>query len=791
MWTMLSRESIRQALERLNILLAAAVERVEQRLGVKFGQAPFLGLAVEPADALRGMENPAPGRPHPELTEWPRLIADDALFATLKQVIRQLDATDFGLLLLALAPEFNTGYEKVFGFLQDDVTRRRASVELATLLFDPNRDSCVIPRLNGSAPLLANRLIDLAEPSDGQTGLTAKVLRLDEQFLRWAFGINTLDRRLAAVAELTPSKWELKELPVSDRIRSSLERIGRLRPMRLYLHGPDSRVNLRAAEGLARLLDRRLLLADAVRVASWDGSSGEIARLLLREANWFTHLLVLIKLDALHAPEQKRGWEQLSAALGRQSTSHLVMIGTRPTLPPTLDPLAVISLEIPLGDTDERFEHWTDVLRPLPTRVSAMDIQLLADRYSLTRTQIELAATEASARARLRAAQAESMEEHEVEFEDLAIAARAQGGHDLETLTNKIVPRVRLADVVLPADVHDQLTEIASRVLNRTWVHRDWGFVRRQSHGLGVNALFAGPPGTGKTMAAEALAHALGKDLYKIDLTSVVSKYIGETEQKLEQVFKAGEATQAVLFFDEADSLLGKRSEVKDAHDRYANLEVSYLLQRMERYDGLIILATNLLGNLDEAFLRRMAAIVHFPQPTANDRLTLWTKAWPTDERGRVTVPLASEPGYAIDFKSLAERFELTGGNIRNAVIAAAFVAADRHWFRFVTMWDVLRGVRREFQKLGRVMTDGELGLDKVSVPPPRPPASGRPARPRTTATERKQELGENPSDDLREAGSQQRTPDPKVAPPAPAPGRQSGGAEVAEGSPQGYRGTG
>jgi len=787
---MLSREAIRQALERLNTLLAPAVERVEHGLGVKFGNAPFLGLFVESADALRGMQNPATGGSQPELIEWPRLVADDVLLKTLKQVIGQLDTTDFGLLLLALAPEFNTGYEKVFGFLQDDVTRRRASVELATSLFDPNGGSCVIPRLNGSAPLLANRLIELAEPSDGRTGLTAKVLRLDEQFMRWAFGINALDRRLAGVAELTQPRCDLKDIPVSDHLRWSLERIGRLSPVRLYLHGPDSRINQRAAEGLARLLDRRLLLADAGRVVSGDGSPVEIAHLLLREANWFTHLLVLTNLDALHASERKRGWEQLSSALGKQATSHLVMIGGRPALPPTLDPLALISLEIPLGDTDERFEHWADVLKPLPARVSAEDIQLLADRYSLTRTQIELASAEAVARAKLRAAQTEPMEEHEVQFEDLAIAARAQGGHDLETLTNKITPRVRLDDVVLPEDMHAHLNEIASRVLNRNWVHRDWGFARRQSHGLGVNALFAGPPGTGKTMAAEALAHALGKDLYKIDLTSVVSKYIGETEQKLEQVFKAGEATQAVLFFDEADSLLGKRSEVKDAHDRYANLEVSYLLQRMERYDGLIILATNLLGNLDDAFLRRMAAIVHFPQPSAGDRLTLWRKAWPTDEKGRLTVPLASDPGYAIDFDFLAERFELTGGNISNAVITAAFAAADRHWFRFVTMWDVLRGVRREFQKLGRVMTDRELGLDQVSVPPARPPVNGWAAGPRTDAPERRQGLGKELSHEILEAGSEQRAADSGIAAPAPASSRQSGSTEIAASVPPGNRDT-
>lgn len=243
-----------------------------------------------------------------------------------------------------------------------------------------------------------------------------------------------------------------------------------------------------------------------------------------------------------------------------------------------------------------------------------------------------------------------------------------------------------------------------------------------------MNALFTGPSGTGKTMAAEALARFIGKDLYRIDLTSVVSKYIGETEQKLEQVFRSAEATQAVLFIDEADSLLGKRSKVKDAHDRYANLEVSYLLQRMERYDGLILLATNLAGNLDDAFLRRMAAVVHFQRPSVEERRRPWRKAWPTNQYGRVTVSVDPRPGFALDSDFLAERFALTGGNIRNAVLAAAFSVAARKHHPFVTMHDVLLGVRREFQKLGQTMTARELGLDLFEVPPPAPSGATRPA---------------------------------------------------------------
>lgn len=781
---MLSRHTIQEALGRLNTLLAPAVERVEESLGVKFGDAPFLGLAVESADATRGMSVQDRVEPSAELLAWPGVIANDSLFQTLKQYFRVQDATDFGLLLLALAPEFNSGYEKVFGFLQDDVTRRRASVELAVSLFGPGGNSGVVSRLSNSAPLVANRLIDLADPLDGRTGLNARVIRLDEQFARWIFGATTLDRRLAAVAEVNQPKTDIKALPVSRELAGTLDRLARLNPLRLYLHGPDNRVSMLVADALAKLTDRRLLVVDAGRVATADGLSSDTARLLIREANWFSHLLVLIGLDALHTPDRQSAWDRLASVLSKHSVSHLVLLGSRPTMPPTSHALAPISLEIPMPDPDERFDCWLEALKPVAPKLSDQDLQLLADRYTLTRTQIELAAADAEARAKLRTAQAALPTQAEVTFDDVSIAARSQGAHELETLTNKITPRVSLDDVVLPADVRAQLDEVASRVLNRDWVLRDWGFARRQSYGLGVNALFAGPRGTGKTMAAEALAHKLGKDLYKIDLTSVVSKYIGETEQKLEQVFRAGEATQAVLCIDEADSLLGKRSEVKDAHDRYANLEVSYLLQRMERYDGLIVLATNLLRNLDDAFLRRMAAIVHFPLPTSTDRRSLWKKAWPTDEHGRPTVPLTTASGLAVDYDFLAERFELTGGNIKNAVLAAAFAAADRPWFRFVTMWDVLQGVRREYQKLGQLMTNRELGLDQVPAPPGRPPSNGKSSRAMVVQPEPAHERTPEVAGAGKDPEGQPRAIFAGALAPSPATSRQSSGAEVAAGGP-------
>jgi SpoVK/Ycf46/Vps4 family AAA+-type ATPase len=210
--------------------------------------------------------------------------------------------------------------------------------------------------------------------------------------------------------------------------------------------------------------------------------------------------------------------------------------------------------------------------------------------------------------------------------------------------------------------------------------------------------LFAGPSGTGKTMAAEIIAGELGLELYKIDLSTVVSKYIGETEKNLSRIFTEAETSNAILFFDEADALFGKRSEVKDSHDRYANIEIGYLLQRMEEYEGVVILATNFRKNMDEAFVRRLHFTVEFPFPNAADRRRIWEGIWPADTPRDSTL--------ALDF--MAHRFELTGGSIRNIALAAAFLAADDG--NVVTMKHLIHGTQREYQKMGKVVAENEFG---------------------------------------------------------------------------------
>jgi SpoVK/Ycf46/Vps4 family AAA+-type ATPase len=282
------------------------------------------------------------------------------------------------------------------------------------------------------------------------------------------------------------------------------------------------------------------------------------------------------------------------------------------------------------------------------------------------------------------------------EVEDLFAAARAQSGDALAALAHKLEPGYGWADLVLPSDSLAQLHEICQHVTHRQRVLGEWGFDRKLSLGKGVNALFVGPSGTGKTMAAEIIANELRLDLYRIDLAGVVSKYIGETEKNLDRVFSAAENANAILFFDEADALFGKRSEVRDSHDRYANLEISYLLQKMEEHEGIAILATNLRQNVDDAFMRRVAFTVHFPFPDLDSRRQIWQRVWPPE------TPLADE----VDLDFMARQFKLSGGNIKNIALASAFLAAADG--ERVTMAHLRHATRREHQKMGKTLLENE-----------------------------------------------------------------------------------
>jgi SpoVK/Ycf46/Vps4 family AAA+-type ATPase len=276
----------------------------------------------------------------------------------------------------------------------------------------------------------------------------------------------------------------------------------------------------------------------------------------------------------------------------------------------------------------------------------------------------------------------------------LYAACRQHSNQKLGELAAKIEPHCGWGDLILPVASVAQLKEICSQVKQRQRVFSEWGFAQKVTYGKGLSVLFAGPPGTGKTLAAAVLAHELQVALYKVDLSGVVSKYIGETEKNLSKIFQEAETSNALLFFDEADALFGKRTEVSDAHDRYANIETSYLLQKMEEYEGIVILATNLRENMDEAFTRRLRFIVEFPFPDEASRLQIWQSHFPQ------AAPLSEE----IDFAYLSRQFKIAGGSIKNIVLNSAFLAAQNGGV--IGMEHILHGVRQEFEKMGKLWNE-------------------------------------------------------------------------------------
>ena len=386
-----------------------------------------------------------------------------------------------------------------------------------------------------------------------------------------------------------------------------------------------------------------------------------------------------------------------------------------------LNAVVVVEVDGALSDVGRRWIDRAHHLRfvvssPRPLAVDEMPrrhfVEIEADDAEPTDVEWQAALGDAPRTHRLTAQQLElAAGRFEASGRDLDLTVRRLVSARLDDLTRRVRPGRGWHELVLPDDQVALLADMVRRYQNGAVVFDDWGFPASPSRGLVL--LFSGPSGTGKTLAAEVMAGALGLDLYRLDLSSVVSKYIGETEKNLDEVFTAAGAGNLVLFFDEADALFGKRSEVKDAHDRYANLEVSYLLQRLERYDGVVVLATNFEKNIDEAFVRRIHARIDFAVPSAVQRREIWVQH----------LPSAAPIDPAIDLTDLAERFELSGGSIRNAAVTAAFIAAGQG--ETISAVHLLQAVQRELRKQGRLIKASEFPeLDETTL------AAGRRSRP-------------------------------------------------------------
>ncbi len=748
-------DSLRPALQHLDCLLEQAIAAAQAVYEPEAATDPHRGLYIT-QDQVARLLSCKPGDPLLWLEEnrsgnsLADSISPDSRLALLQQTFN-LSPFDIDLILIALAPEIDLRYERLYAYLQDDVTRKRPTVDLALNLLCPDAVVKLERRAHffaPSAPLMKHGLLHLtADPHQVQPPFLSYYLKLDEQISRFLLGHSGLDSRLATACELIEPSIQLDSLTLTPEIKQGLRSLARQtretqQPLRLYFQGLQGLGQRPTAEALAAEIGRLLLCVNLIQVLETNTDFAQLLQLLWREA-WFQNaILYLDGLDALGSQANAIPYRQLLAALS-QGTSITILAGVQPWLVDGGAPMGIIVVPFTTPDFARRRTCWQTNLKAAGIAIASTDLDALADRFCLTSDQIASAITTACNTARWRAACSPAPEANRKgeegeqgigeavpnpksqtaaqEFRegghnpvrpakrrrqapaqnpkliDLFAAARAQSGPALAALARKIEPKFRWNDIVLAPERLAQLWEICNQVKYRHVVYGEWGFDDKLSLGKGVNALFSGPPGTGKTMAAEIIASELQLDLYKIDLSQVVSKYIGETEKNLDRIFTAAENANIILLFDEADALFGKRSEVKDAHDRYANLEIAYLLQKMEEYEGITILTSNLRQNLDEAFTRRIRFIVEFPFPEPEYRLQIWQGIWPKK------TPLAAE----LDLKLLAQKFKLAGGNIRNIALAAAFLAAEEG--HCVSMKHLLQATKREFQKMGRLIGEKEF----------------------------------------------------------------------------------
>jgi len=595
----------------------------------------------------------------------------------LPMLSRRLGMTRFEeqLLLLCCAVELDPGISPLCARAQDDPARTYPTFALAFSIFENPEWEALSPE----RPLRYWRLVEINQP--GSQALTTSALRADERIVNFVKGLNHLDDRLAPL--LYPIDTVNPANALSDSQRAEGDRI--LKQLRqphnstmiVHLAGEDTFSKQTLASAVSAQLGLRAFRIPAGQLPAHAGELETLARLWFRES---LLLPVALYVDASDVSAVDPLSAQISRFLSR--TDGVIFLDAKSAAPGAAHPVYSVSVEKP--SHAEQRQAWESALGAKAEGIGSA----LAEQFHLNLDSIRNISREA-------------VQEASGEAEDLKKRAWDACVHhtrpSVENLAQSLDPRATWDDIVLPENEMSLLRQIAAQVGHRGTVYQQWGFRAQMNRGFGISALFAGESGTGKTMAAEVLANDLRLHLCRIDLSAVVSKYIGETEKNLRKLFDSAEDGGAILFFDEADALFGKRSEVKDSHDRYANIEVNYLLQRMESYRGLAILATNMKSALDSAFLRRLRFLVQFAFPAPAQRETIWRKVFPE-----------ATPMEGLDFARLA-KLPLTGGSIRSIAVNSAFLAASEA--STVGMRHVLDCARKEFQKLERPINEADFRL--------------------------------------------------------------------------------
>ncbi len=526
--------------------------------------------------------------------------------------------------------------------------------------------------LSPHRPLRFARMIDINMPPG--TALTAAALRADERIVNFLKGVNAIDDRLTALIRPAGAPLALSQTQsaVSASVVAQLKRSAESAALPIVqLVGVDDACRMGIAQEVAEAIGRKLYRLDASVLPTTAADIEQTARLWQRET---VMLPVALYIDGDRA-ESGETATALARFLEREAGFIFLGVGETPMSLPRL----TVPFDVAKPTPAEQHAEWVSSIEG-PELERNKTASLLAGQFSLNLAEIREAVRSIS---------------DDLLTQRLWRVCRDMSRPRLDQLAQRLAAKATWDNLVLPDEQMKLMLQIAGQVRARHRVYTDWGFAKSMNRGFGINALFAGESGTGKTMGAEVLANDLDLNLYRIDLSAVVSKYIGETEKNLRRLFDAAEQGGAILFFDEADALFGKRSEVRDSHDRYANIEINYLLQRIESFNGLSILATNMRSALDTAFLRRLRFVVNFPFPSAKERRAIWERAWPPQV-----------PREGLDYDRLA-RMNLSGGNIHSIALNAAFAAAQNG--QKITMSTIVASARMELRKLERPFNEAEF----------------------------------------------------------------------------------
>ena len=713
-------EHLQDALKRLILLLRLAVLRLRK---TNFTEYTGLLISEEEISEIFNSSDKHKESNEPEIQKLTNYIDQlqtqiseraaaslkKGLFLPFYQLGFLFHLTPFELdtILICLGLELDLKYEKLYAYLQDDVTKKSPTVGLVlNLLCSSGKEKLGARRFfSPEAPLFRYSLLEfLDNQEEKQKSILAKFLKVDQRIVNFVLGFNQLDSRVNSFARIIQPRISWQDIIFPEKLKKRLSSVtkkylsGQKKPgEKLIYHffGPYGVGKKSVAQALCQELNLPLTIIDIKKMLCDELAFKKTLQVAFREAILQGAAIYLEHFDHLSEDEKEEVSYQNAIIEFIEEYSELTFLASEKfyQFPEIFKKHLLMNIEFSKPSYKERRSLWQGLLSGKKNSSRDIDLLAIANKFQFTGGQIQ----DAVAGAR-NIALIQGGDNGQITMDELYQSSRAESNQKLSSMAQKIIPKYSWQDIILPSDKLQQLKEICSCVKYRHIVYDKWGFDRKLSLGKGLNILFAGPSGTGKTMAAEIIAGELNIDLYKIDLSTVVSKYVGETEKNLSQIFKEAETSNAILFFDEADALFGKRSEVHDSHDRYANIEIAYLLQKMEEYNGMTILATNLSKNIDEAFLRRMHFSVELLFPNKEYRRQIW----------QITFPKETPRSGDIDLEFLAKRFNITGGNIRNIILSGAFLAAEDG--PVIKMEHLIRATKREFQKMGKLCVESDFG---------------------------------------------------------------------------------